>query len=183
MAHQIAAPRKCRSACDDRRRGHASRLIGQQRLDHAPLEVDQMISAHNDAESQPAAAWKPVVGSSVAPHRRPRHTLCMSLLWFILGLGGWLAATLGPIYLLTVFKRLARRSTSIWLIHLLFAPALFAAWWMSCFVVTYADGDQNRGADERGLGIILLPSMIVLVVTLAVYYGSLALSIIRRRVS
>ena len=29
----------------------------------------------------------------------------MSLLWFILGLGGWLEAMLGPVYLLTVFKR------------------------------------------------------------------------------
>jgi hypothetical protein len=60
-------------------------------------------------------------------------------------------------------------------------PALFAAWWMSCFVVTYADGDQSRGADERGLGIILLPSMIALVMTFAAYYGSLALSKIKRK--
>jgi hypothetical protein len=92
-----------------------------------------------------------------------------------------LAATFGPIYLLAVFKRLARRSATAWPIHLLFAPALFAAWWMSCFVVTYADGDQSRGADERGLGIILLPSMIALVMTFAAYYGSLALSKIKRK--
>lgn len=32
--------------------GHASRLVGQQRLDHAPLEVGQVVSAHADAESR-----------------------------------------------------------------------------------------------------------------------------------
>ncbi len=104
----------------------------------------------------------------------------MSLLWFIVGLGGWLAATFGPMYLMTVFKRLARRSTTAWPIHLLFAPALLAAWWVSCFVVTYADGDQSRGPDERGLGIILLPSMLVLLVTLGIYYGGLVLRQIKR---
>lgn len=105
----------------------------------------------------------------------------MTLLWFILGLVGWLAATFGPIYLLAVFKRLARRSATAWPIHLLFAPTLLAAWWVSCFVVTYADGDQSRGADERGLGFILLPAMIVLVTTFAAYYGSLAVSKIKRK--
>ena len=30
---------------------HASRLLGQQRLDNAPLEVGQIVSAHADAES------------------------------------------------------------------------------------------------------------------------------------
>ena len=29
---------------------HASRLVGQQRLDHAPFEVGQVVSAHADAE-------------------------------------------------------------------------------------------------------------------------------------
>jgi len=30
---------------------HASRLVGQQRFDHAPLEVGQVVSARADAES------------------------------------------------------------------------------------------------------------------------------------
>lgn len=101
--------------------------------------------------------------------------LRMIMLWFVLGLAGWSAATFGPIFLLGLFKRLARRSATTWPIHLLFAPVLFAAWWVSCFVVTYADGDQSRGAEERGLGIILLPSMIIVLATIAVYYGGLAL--------
>jgi len=32
--------------------GHASRLVGQQRLDHAPFEVGQVISAHFELESE-----------------------------------------------------------------------------------------------------------------------------------
>jgi len=31
---------------------HASRLVGQQRLDYAPFEVGQVISAHANAGSQ-----------------------------------------------------------------------------------------------------------------------------------
>ncbi len=38
---------------------HASRLVGQQRLDHAPLEVGQIISAHADAESVFSLEGKP----------------------------------------------------------------------------------------------------------------------------
>ena len=42
---------------------HASRLVGQQRLDHAPLEVGQVISAHADAESEFNAIAKPCLTS------------------------------------------------------------------------------------------------------------------------
>ena len=37
---------------------HASRLVGQQRLDHAPFEVGQIISAHVELESAPRPKWK-----------------------------------------------------------------------------------------------------------------------------
>jgi hypothetical protein len=37
---------------------HASRLVGQQRLDHAPLEIGQVIPAHIDSESELPAKWK-----------------------------------------------------------------------------------------------------------------------------
>jgi hypothetical protein len=37
---------------------YALRLVRQQRLDHAPLEVGQVISAHADAESEHTAIWK-----------------------------------------------------------------------------------------------------------------------------
>lgn len=51
---------------------HASRLVGKQRLDHAPLEVGQVISAHADAESDARAIWKPPAGdlnSALTLHR------------------------------------------------------------------------------------------------------------------
>jgi hypothetical protein len=37
---------------------YSTRLAGQKRLDHAPLEVGQVISAHVEPESHPAAIWK-----------------------------------------------------------------------------------------------------------------------------
>lgn len=36
---------------------YASWLVGQERLDHAPLEVGQIASAHSDAESQSDHTW------------------------------------------------------------------------------------------------------------------------------
>ncbi len=42
--------------------GHASRLIGQQRLDHAPFEVGQIVSAHAEPESPPKRQGKVFVG-------------------------------------------------------------------------------------------------------------------------
>lgn len=38
---------------------HASRLVGQQRLDHAPLEVGQVVSAHANPESGGSRLVKP----------------------------------------------------------------------------------------------------------------------------
>src|SRR5258706_8929859 len=43
---------------------HASRFVGQQGLDHAPLEVGQIISAHADAESEFGTIRKLSVGIS-----------------------------------------------------------------------------------------------------------------------
>lgn len=40
---------------------HASWFVGQQRLDHAPFEVGQIISAHADAESDLATGLKPAI--------------------------------------------------------------------------------------------------------------------------
>ena len=47
---------------------YASRLVGQQRLDHAPLEVGQIISAHADAESEIWLPWKPTSANDPLPH-------------------------------------------------------------------------------------------------------------------
>lgn len=43
------------------------------------------------------------------------------------------------------------------------------AWWVSAFFLTLADVDQDRGSDERGLGILALPSMVVLLIVLGIY--------------
>jgi hypothetical protein len=37
---------------------YASWFVGQQRLDHTPLEVGQVISAHSEPESESGARWK-----------------------------------------------------------------------------------------------------------------------------
>lgn len=44
---------------------YATRLVGQERLDHAPLEVGQVISAHADAESEKPPEEKPFRSKAV----------------------------------------------------------------------------------------------------------------------
>lgn len=100
----------------------------------------------------------------------------MTAVWVIVGLTAWLSATFSPILVFRMFQRSGRRpGTHSWL-HLFFAPAVFGAWWLSAFLLTLADGDQDRGPDERGLGILLLPSMVVLLVVVGTYYGGLAVA-------
>ena len=56
---------------------NASRLIGQQRFDHAPLKVGQIISAHADAESEFRLRVKSVVWSMHAQRSACRHSFAL----------------------------------------------------------------------------------------------------------
>ena len=85
----------------------------------------------------------------------------MLAIWIILGLGAWTAATLLPLYLSVLFRKQAKQAHAPWPVHLAFAPTMLAVAWCSAFLVTLADGDQDRVADERGLGVILLPAMLI----------------------
>lgn len=53
--------------------GHTSRFVRQERLDHAPLEVGQVVSAHADAESGKTAAGKCEVHDSLTALSEPKH--------------------------------------------------------------------------------------------------------------
>jgi hypothetical protein len=104
----------------------------------------------------------------------------MAALWIALGICAWVSATFLPPYLAVVFRRGAARSKSPWAVHLLFGPTVLGAAWVSAFLLTLADGDQDRTADERGLGILLLPAILTVAGTLIFYYGSLAVRALRR---
>lgn len=49
---------------------HAPGLVGQERLDHAPLEVGQVISAHQEPESHFRLVEKTMCGSIRTDHSR-----------------------------------------------------------------------------------------------------------------
>ena len=100
----------------------------------------------------------------------------MTAVWLIVGVTAWTSATLIPIFVLRLFRRLGRQAGSLPILHVLFAPAVAGAWWISAFFLTLADGDQDRGPDERGLGILLLPSMVMLIIVVGRYYGSLTIA-------
>ncbi len=68
---------------------------------------------------------------------------------------------------------------SRWVVDLLFAPVSVAIWWVSAFLLTLADGDQDRSPDERGLGLLLLPAVLILLAALIHYYAKLALRLFK----
>jgi hypothetical protein len=104
----------------------------------------------------------------------------MIIMWVIVGSVAWLCATFLPICLFVAFRRHATRATRAWMVHLLYAPIQLAVWYTSALFLTWADGDQDRTAAERGLGILLLPSMLILLVVFAVYYGGIAAVALKR---
>jgi hypothetical protein len=59
-------------------------------------------------------------------------------------------------------------------------PTVLAIAWCSAFLLTLTDGDQDLAPDERGLGILLLPAMLILLTTLLFYYGKLAVQFVKR---
>ncbi len=108
------------------------------------------------------------------------HHRRMTALWIALGICAWAIATFSPLYLSVVFRRRAAVAKSPGLIHLLFGPTVLAVGWVSAFFLTLADGDQHRAPDARGLGILLLPAMLIIAGTLIFYYGSVAARALRR---
>lgn len=100
----------------------------------------------------------------------------MAVAWVIIGLTAWFGATFSPMLLFRLFRRSGRLRGSAMRLHLLFAPAVAGTWWLSAFLFTLANGDQARGPDERGLGILLLPSMVMVLVVVGIYYVGLAVA-------
>lgn len=106
--------------------------------------------------------------------------MLMTVIWIALGLSAWIAATFLPLYLFFLFQSKAKQVQVPWLVHLAFAPTVLTVAWCAAFLLTLANGDQDRAPDERGLGIILLPALLILMTTLFAYYGKLAVRGIKR---
>ncbi len=98
----------------------------------------------------------------------------MTALWIALGICAWASATFFPIFLFIVFRRRAAVTKSPWLIHLLFGPTVLAVAYVSAFLLTLANGDQDRGPDERSYAILLAPALFIILGALIFYYGSVA---------
>ena len=88
-----------------------------------------------------------------------------------LGVAGWCIATLGPLALSFSFWRLARRSDTRWVFHLLFIPCAIAVHQMGASILFFAadvpDGDSIEGYT-------LIAAFGFLVLTLLVHATALA---------
>jgi hypothetical protein len=93
----------------------------------------------------------------------------------VLVLGAWLAVTSAPIILALSAWKLAQTVQRSWIVHVLLVPVLLAADWVLSDLLFFAAGDTGDG--PPGLGFALLPSLGVLLLTVAVYYIRLSVNL------
>lgn len=96
---------------------------------------------------------------------------------FPVAIGGWVLASYGPILVAALFWRWADRFSKGWLLHLLLIPCLYAlllaGWRMMGSAVADSDFDNTLGAP-------IMPSMLLSVVVMAIYFSALAVKQISR---
>ena len=80
--------------------------------------------------------------------------------------------TLGPIAAAFGFWALATRIRHGWIAHLLFLPALLGLEWLMMSVLFWGARDDGNG--PPGLGVAMIPACGALLVTVLLYYGTLA---------
>jgi hypothetical protein len=79
-----------------------------------------------------------------------------------------------PIALAVGFWKLARRSRSGWLFHVLFAPSVIVSEWAIICLLALSMGDNGDG--PPGEGFLYVPAFAMLFLTVVAYYGSVALA-------
>jgi hypothetical protein len=94
----------------------------------------------------------------------------------VLALGAWLAVTSAPIVLALTAWRLAPTVRHSWIVHILLIPVLLTVEWMLTDLLFFAAGDTGDG--PPGLGLALLPSLGVLLLTIVVYYIRLSVNLV-----
>ena len=105
------------------------------------------------------------------------------MLWtpfaILLGLAAWLAATFGPLALAITSLEFTKRNRLRlgWMLHLFYLPLALALMWSAAKVLFFAMGDTGDD-DTPGAGLAIVPAMLVLVLTVIVYYGTLFVKLV-----
>lgn len=96
---------------------------------------------------------------------------------FLLGIIAWLGSIVAPpaIAVMAWCNGLGRLPR--WCVHALLAPAILVVEWALIWLLFFALHDDGSG--PPGLGLLLIPSFIIIAATLAIYYSALAVSAIR----
>ena len=95
---------------------------------------------------------------------------------FLMGwiaLAAWIALTFGPMAAGFASWAVAARKPHGWIAHVLFLPAVLGLEWLLARLMFWGARDDGEG--PPGLGFAMIPAVAILVVTVAIYYGTLAL--------
>ena len=85
----------------------------------------------------------------------------------------WVCLTFGPIAMAFGSWSVATRMRHGWIAHILFLPVVLGLEWFLILLMFWGARDDGEG--PPGLGLAMIPAIGVLVVTVAIYYGALAL--------
>ncbi len=97
----------------------------------------------------------------------------MAALLGIIAFAAFIAVTIGPICYAILAWKLASSRKYGWSINLLFVPVLLGLEWLGTDVLFKASGDTGDG--PPGLGLLLIPGLGVLLLTVVIYYIAVAI--------
>ena len=90
----------------------------------------------------------------------------------LIAFGAWVVMTLAPIAAVLGSWALAARGRHGWIAHVLFLPFLLGLEWLLADLMFW--GARDDGDGPPGLGLAMIPAIAVLIITVALYYGALA---------
>jgi hypothetical protein len=97
-----------------------------------------------------------------------------------LAIFAWFGALLGPIIVAILCWRWSRWVQRVWLVHLIFTVAILVCEWLFADLLFWASGDSGDG--PPGLGLILLPCLGSMLLSIVIYFGCVvAVSLHKRR--
>ena len=91
----------------------------------------------------------------------------MELIAFI----AWDLMTFAPIAMAFGSWALATRIQNGWIVHVLFVPALLGVEWLLVGLMFWGARDDGEG--PPGLGLAMIPAIVILGATVVIYYGAL----------
>ncbi len=103
----------------------------------------------------------------------------MGYLKTALAIVAWLGALFSPPVMAILCWKWARQIRIGWLVHLAFVPCLLTSQWLFAGLLFWASGDTGDG--PPGLGLVLIPCVGSMLLTVVVYFGVVVTVALQKR--